>query len=242
MAVTKILSRTGNLKQLLEYIANEGKITKLPVREQTGYRKGVVPVESGEIRYISGHNCFASAEMAYEDMAGTKAAWGKEGGVSAYHLIQSFYPGETDPETAHKIAMKLAQDIFPDFEVLITTHLDKGHIHNHFAVNSVSFASGRKFSGKEGSLENYWTGIRRRSDELCREHRLSVIENPKYGEGRKYASYREKRMAGAPAGAPAIRFSLYEAYFRPSPYFGFSITDRRCSRQSSSERRRMPVQ
>jgi hypothetical protein len=211
MAVTKIFSRqTGSLWQLLDYISNDGKITRLPEREQTALRKKAS--EESEVKYISGQNCAPDPKLALDDMVNTKREWGKDSKVTAHHLIQSFKPGETDPETAHKIGLELAKEVFPDFEVLITTHLDKDHIHNHFAINSVSFIDGHKFTGTQGTPENYKTGIRPTSDDLCRKYGLSVIEHPKYDQNHSYAAHikrKEAKEGGVKRGTP-VSASLSE--------------------------------
>ncbi|MDR1891738.1 MAG: relaxase/mobilization nuclease domain-containing protein, partial [Oscillospiraceae bacterium] len=94
--------------------------------------------------------------------------------------------GEVTPDTAHEIGMKLAQEMWGErFEVIVATHLDKKYIHNHFVLNSVSFRDGYKYYS---NLENT-DRFRIKSDRLCREYRLSVIENPQRGRRPSYAVY-----------------------------------------------------
>jgi len=104
-----------------------------------------------EKRYVSGLNC--TPENARQNMTLTKKVWQKQGGNTAYHGYQAFRPGEVLPEAAHEIGVKLAQKLWGDrFEVIIATHLDKGHIHNHFVLNSVSFVDGLKYNDWVGSM------------------------------------------------------------------------------------------
>jgi hypothetical protein len=108
-------------------------------------------------------------------MIATKRQFGKDDGIIAYHGYQSFRPGEITPDTCHEIGVALARQMWGDrFQVLVTTHLDKGHLHNHFCLNSVSFVDGKKY--------NYSKAERRRmmelSDVLCKQYGLSVIEHP----------------------------------------------------------------
>ena len=114
--------------------------------------------------FVSGVNC--NSETAREEMIATKNAFGKNDGICGYHGIQSFKPGEVTPEIAHEIGVKLARQMWGDhFQVVVATHLDQNHIHNHFIVNSVAFTDGHRL-WKE---KNYWK-MRAQSDELCREY------------------------------------------------------------------------
>lgn len=94
-------------------------------------------------KLVSGVNCVA--DSVYQEFINTKLQYGKTYGRMFYHLFQSFHPDEQlTPETAHEIALKLAEE-FKDYEVLVATHTDKDHIHSHFVINSVSFENGKSF-------------------------------------------------------------------------------------------------
>lgn len=109
-------------------------------------------------------------------MFAVKNRFGKMGGNIAYHGYQSFKPGEITPEQAHQIGVELATRLWDDkFQVLVATHLDKEHIHNHLVLNSVSFKDGKKFNDNK----NAYFEMRRISDELCKDYGLSVIQSPK---------------------------------------------------------------
>ncbi|MCK9910644.1 relaxase/mobilization nuclease domain-containing protein, partial [Microbacteriaceae bacterium K1510] len=70
----------------------------------------------------------------------------------AFHAYQAFAPGEATPEMAHAIGMKLAQELWGErFEVIVSTHLDKQHLHNHFVLNSVSFLNGKRYYDNKAS-------------------------------------------------------------------------------------------
>ena len=117
-------------------------------------------------------------------------------GILAYHIIQSFSPGEASPEQVHQIGCEFARRFLADrFECTVSTHLDKGHLHNHIVTNSVSFIDGRMF---RNDFDTYYKGIRKISDELCRENRLSVIETD--GKGQGYADWLSGKI-----GKPTIR-------------------------------------
>ena len=80
-------------------------------------------------------------------MTAVKERFGKAGGNQAYHAYQSFKPGEVTPEQCHEIGVNLAKTLWGDrFQIIVTTHLDKSHLHNHLVINSVSFKDGKKFN------------------------------------------------------------------------------------------------
>lgn len=120
---------------------------------------------------FSGVEC--PKEYAKAQMRATRELWGKNDGVQAHHVIQSFKPGEVTPEQANEIGRELAKKMAAGFECAIYTHTDKEHIHNHIVINSVNFENGRKFHahGKK-ALDAF----REASDELCKELGLSIIE------------------------------------------------------------------
>ena len=140
-------------------------------------------------RFVSGVNCHpATARM---EMMAVKKRFGKEDGTVAYHGYQSFAPGEATPEIAHRIGVELAQRLWGDkYQVVVATHLDKeNHLHNHFVLNTVSFADGIKFHRTEKDYHE----MRSLSDELCREYGLSVIQNPQPGKSKQYGEWRAEQ-------------------------------------------------
>jgi hypothetical protein len=131
----------------------------------------VVKKEKTEEKLITGIGC--SSDNAYNAMLQTKLDYGKTDGRQYVHLIQSFLPGEVDPVQAHEIGLDLAKE-FKGFQVLVATHKDRKHIHNHLVVNTVSYVDGRKIHSTKEDLRK----LKERSNELCRERGLSTIEKP----------------------------------------------------------------
>ena len=180
MATTSIWDVSDNLKRVLDYISNPDK-TKTPNESDYHYNglKQAISYTTQDSKtekqlYVSGINC--SMATAFQDMMITKKAFQKTDGILAYHAYQSFVPGEVDAEVAHQIGIELAEAMWGErFEVLVSTHLDQEHYHNHFVINSVSFKDGLKYYDNK---ENY-KKLRKLSDDLCRKYHLSVIENPK---------------------------------------------------------------
>ena len=126
----------------------------------------------------------------------------------AYHGYQSFAPGEATPELAHEIGVKLATRLWGDrYQVIVATHLDKeNHLHNHFVVNTVSFADGIKYHRTRKDYHEMQTV----SDELCREYGLSVIEHPQQGRGKQYGEWRAEQEQ-RPTWRGLIRSDIDEA-------------------------------
>ncbi|HES8073966.1 MULTISPECIES: relaxase/mobilization nuclease domain-containing protein [Priestia] len=103
----------------------------------------------------------------------TREIWGKNGGIQAHHVIQSFKPDEVDPHQANEMGLKLAEKLAKGHEVAVYTHTDKDHIHNHIVINSVNYEDGRKFHAHGQEAIDH---VRKISDELCKEHGLSIVE------------------------------------------------------------------
>ena len=118
----------------------------------------------------SGQHC--TPRLAYQEFMATKAAFGKENG-DFHHYVQSFSPEEqVTPEEVNAIGRGFAARAFPEFEVLIATHIDRAHRHNHFSVNSVNPETGKKFHSGLDTLKRF----RAISDEICMMHGFSPYE------------------------------------------------------------------
>lgn len=211
MATTAIWKVKGSLGRVVDYAANPDKTTFSPedlqgLRDVMDYMTQDYKTE--EQRYVSGVNCVPA--IARDEMQMVKGQFGKEGGIVAFHGYQSFAPGEVTPEQAHAIGIELAKRLWGDrFQVVVATHLDKEHIHNHFVLNSVSFVDGKKFNDCKAT----YALMRRTSDELCREHGLSVIEHPEQGRTMSYDAW-EAEQKGKPTWYSQIRRDVDAAITR----------------------------
>lgn len=160
MAITKIHPIKSTLHLAIAYIVNGDK--------------------TDEQLLVSTHKCHEST--AHTQFLRTRNDAGTKGTVLARHLIQSFLPGETSPELAHQIGMELCKKILKDeYEFVLSTHVDKGHIHNHIIFNNVNMVTGRCYQSNKKSYHQ----IRYQSDKLCKENSLSVIDE-------FYESYKKK--------------------------------------------------
>ena len=164
MAVTKIKPVKSTLKKALDYIQNPDKT-------------------DGKM-LVSSFGC--SPETADIEFAFTIAQALDRGNNLAHHLIQSFEPGEVDYQKAHEIGKQLADAVTKgQYEYVLTTHIDKGHVHNHIIFCAVNFVDYHKYNSNKRS----YYGIRNMSDRLCRENGLSVVVPQKGGKGKSYAEY-----------------------------------------------------
>ena len=176
MATTSLWHIEGRLKDLIAYVENPEKTRAenpnlQPLWDVFSYVSRPEATEQGE--YVSAVNCLK--EIALQQMILTKRQYVKENGYIAWHGYQSFKPGEVTPEQAHQIGLQLAKEMWGDcFQIIVTTHLDKDHLHNHFCFNSVSFLDGKKYNYSKSEQRK----LREVSDRICKEHGLSVIGNP----------------------------------------------------------------
>ena len=177
MATTKIWAIKGNLRSLVDYVENPEKTmaaADADMKDLFNVLDYATNSDKTEQKlFVSGVNCLP--EIAIQQMVITKKKFGKTDKILAFHAYQSFKPGEVTPEQCHEIGIKLAEEMWGDrFQVVVATHLDKSHLHNHFALNSVSFRDGGKYNSCKAATQR----LRDMSDKLCREYGLSVIENP----------------------------------------------------------------
>ena len=178
MATTSIWKIDSRLDIVVDYVVNEKKTDKesyYNLHRVVEYAKASYKTE--QQLYVTALNC--SEDNVVEEMMETKKIFDKEDGILGYHAFQSFKEGEVTSDQAHKIGVQLAEELWGDrFQVVITTHLNTNHIHNHFVLNSVSFIDGKKFYNNR---ETYAL-MRQTSDNICRENRLSVIEEKPCGK------------------------------------------------------------
>ena len=132
--------------------------------------------------------------------------WHKEQGVQGFHLVQSFAASEVTPELAHQIGLEFADRLLHgNFQAVISTHLNTKCIHNHIVWNSVSVKDGKKY---RSNAKSYITEVRRISDALCAEHRLSIICTEKSEQVvRPYAQWLAEQN-GAPTWKTPIQQDL----------------------------------
>lgn len=190
MATTGFWPVKSRLKEVIDYADNPDKTTGRKYLDDdlaTALAYAENDSKTDQKIYVTGINCLTV--QAYEQMIATKQRYGKTGGNVAYHGFQSFRTGEVTPEEAHQIGIETAREMWgSEYEIVVTTHLNTENIHNHMVVNSVSFRTGRKF---ENHISDHHK-LREISDDICREHGKSVLENAKFYGGEKGAYWLHK--------------------------------------------------
>ena len=215
MAVTSLWRVRGYIGKVLLYAENPDKTTNpetIPSAPEAN-REALEDViayagreaATNQRQLATGVNC--TAGTARSEMIAVKKRFRKEDGTIAYHGYQSFREGEVTPEQAHRIGIRLAEELWGDrYQVLVATHVDKeSHIHSHFVINTVSFVDGRKFYR---SNEDY-AQMREVSDRLCREYGLSVVRRPE-GRRENYSAWSAEEN-GKPTNRSIIRADIDRA-------------------------------
>ena len=197
MATTKIWKVRKRLDHVINYATNEEKTKNIyskyemdefdSIRQVTTYATN--PDKTEEQFYTTGINC--EIEDVVKQMQFVKIFYGKENGILAFHAYQSFNEGEVTPEIAHEIGVKLANEMWGDrFQVVVSTHLNTKHLHNHFVINSVSFKDGKKYYS---NLSNTAL-LRKTSDEICEEYGLSILKEKTCKSGINFENFYKKSM------------------------------------------------
>lgn len=171
MAVTKIKAIRGTLSKAIAYILN--------------------PEKTDEKLLVSSYGC--ASETAAREFEWTRKIAEQKGmnpvRIIARHVIQSFEIGEVTPELAHEIGKQFADEILGGkYEYVLTTHIDKDHVHNHLIFNAVDFVDYHAYK----SYKRIYYDMREVSDRLCKENGLSVIP-PSQNKGMGYKEYTEAR-------------------------------------------------
>lgn len=184
MPIIKHIPIYADPKRLLSYVTNEKKT---------------------ESTLVTGLNCSTKASEVYDEMKFNFEIWAHERffkksiksetaktekqKIRLHHYIQSFKPGEVTPQEAHRIGVEWAEKAFgKDRMILCSTHIDRGHIHNHFAVCPYDM-DGKHWYANKTTLKE----CRRISDEIAKAHGLSIIEHPKYRPNQRYGEYKLRR-------------------------------------------------
>ena len=197
MATTKIWKVQKRLDHVINYATNEEKTKNIyskygmdefdSIRQVMTYATN--PDKTEKQFYTTGINC--KIEDAVKQMQFVKIFYGKENGILAFHAYQSFNEGEVTPEIAHEIGVKLANEMWGDrFQVVVSTHLNTQHLHNHFVINSVSFKDGKKYYS---NLTNTAL-LRKTSDEICEEYGLSILKEKTCKSGINFENFYKKSM------------------------------------------------
>ena len=196
MATTSLWKVESRIDHVVDYATDKDKTKNKyynqfnnfsSVRDLLSYATN--PDKTEKQFFTTGINC--KVEDAVKQMELVKTLYGKEDGILAFHGYQSFNKGEVTPEIAHEIGVRLAEEMWGDrFQVVVSTHLNTEHIHNHFVVNSVSFKDGLKYYS---NLANTAL-LRKTSDDLCDEYGLRVLEEKTCKSGINFENFYKKSI------------------------------------------------
>ena len=217
MAVTKIWPIRKSFAAPIDYVQNSEKTANPETgsaapemsEESKQALEDVIEYAASEDKtemkyFVSTLNC--NKRFARDEFQTVKKRFNKEGGIVAFHGYQSFAEGEVTPAQAHEIGMQLAKELWGEkFQVVIATHLNSHCVHNHFVLNSISFRDGKRYH----DCKDTYRLMRETSDRICREHGLSIVEQPKGRGVRQYLYNLEK--AGMPTRYNIARQAIDES-------------------------------
>lgn len=209
MAYTKIIPIRTRLDVCLNYVENPEKTDLQNALNYIGNTD-----KTGTLK--SAFHC--QVDTAFRDMQEIKRRWRKDSPkwIQGYHVIFSFKPGEVTPEKAHELGCELANRFLKgEYQSVVATHIDKEHLHCHIVFNSVNLITGKMF---RDDFANYFNGIRKTADEICRENGLSTIK-PK-GKSRSRSEY-EAGQRGEPTLRSLIRKDVDETIDRARDWNDF---------------------
>lgn len=177
---------------------SDGKSIRQYLADRIDYGKNPDKTDGG--RLVSTYQC--SPETAAEEFAISKRLYAnltgrsqpKERDVLSYFLLQSFRPGEITPEQAHQMGYQLALEFTGgNHAFVVSTHIDREHIHTHIEFNSTNL----ECTGKFRNVKNSYLLLQKISDRLCQEHGLSVISSCPKGKGEHYAQWKEEKKGSS---------------------------------------------
>lgn len=203
MATTKLWKVENRLDNVVNYASDKSKTENKnynnkninSIFELLDYTTN--PDKTEKQFFITGINC--ELDTAVKQMTQTKKKfkkdkYSKNNKIVAFHGYQSFAEGEVTPETAHEIGVKLAEEMWGDrFEVVVSTHLNTNHIHNHFVLNSVSFKDGKKYYSNFGNTAL----LRKTSDDICDEYGLKVLDEKTCKSGINFENFYKNSLSNS---------------------------------------------
>lgn len=178
---------SAHMGNAIKYIERDGKALPLNEfkRELLNSLEHLQNIQLTSGERVTCINC--SSQNTYKEFENLRRAYKQDKGVIAHHYYQSFQKDDNvSPELAHQIGVELATKMFPDYQVVVSTHIDKEHIHNHIIVNSCNMSTGQKWHSNKKSLAE----IRNESDRLCMQNGLGIINYNSEYSGIDRGTYR----------------------------------------------------
>ena len=208
MAVTSIWPIKGKVENVIQYAANPEKTTEEAAQAVSSLHAvddvieyAADQLKTEKLMYVSGIHC--TLQNAVKKFNGDLNRFERRSDRVCYHAYQSFAENEVDAKTANDIGIELAKRLWGDkFRVIVATHCNTGHYHNHFVICASSFVDGSRFDNNRKDYNR----MREESDRLCKEYGLSVIEKPK-DKGMNYGEWLAEQE-GKPTLRSVIRAAI----------------------------------
>ena len=208
MAVTSIWPIKGKVENVIQYAANPEKTTEETAQSVSSLHAvddvieyAADQLKTEKLMYVSGINC--TLQNAVKKFNGDLSRFERRSDRVCYHAYQSFAENEVDAKTANDIGIELAKRLWGDkFRVIVATHCNTGHYHNHFVICASSFVDGSRFDNNRTDYNR----MREESDRLCKEYGLSVITHPK-DKGMNYGEWLAEQE-GKPTLRSVIRAAI----------------------------------
>ncbi len=174
MPYTKRMAHYGSPKDLIEYILDEKN-------------------DGEKVEVASSINC--NVETAYSEFIRTQKRFDMQGNRVAYHVIQSFSPDDDiTPEQANEIGKRLCEELYSNYQCVISTHTDRGHLHNHISINAINL-NGTKLEDRLGNEKEGLYGLSNTSDKIASEYGCFIMPKRKFSKIKNkdyYYQYKEQ--------------------------------------------------
>lgn len=181
MATSRIWPVRARIDQMVDYVSDENKT--IATQEVYDYVSDSMKTE--EQKYVSYINC--SFDSPHVSMQNTRKQFNDKSNIEVYHAIQSFNEGEVTAQQCHDIGVELANKLWGDrYEVVVATHLNTDHYHNHFIINATSFVDGKRYCNLDKDIKN----LRKTNDEICKSHGLKVLNQ----SNRRTYSFKNRQL------------------------------------------------
>lgn len=178
------------------------------------------PTKTEKGLYVDSYMCSKNADKSAEDFKAIRDNGTGRSKILAQHIYQSFKPGEVTPEQAIIFGKQLADRFLKDeYQYVVSTHVDKAHIHNHIIFNNTNINSGKSWETLENRKGKAWEKLRLISDEICKENGLSIVENPQHGMGNSWYEWSQNNKGLS--WKSKLKFSIDDAIMHSENFDDF---------------------
>lgn len=200
MAISKLSPIKSTLALAIDYILN--------------------PEKTDNGKYTFAYGCSLDSRDAAKEFLNIRDLGTGKGNVLAQHIKLSFKGNEVTPEEAIQIGVELADKLLKGkYQYVLAAHTNTENIHIHLIFNNVDFENYRTFEYQENRGKVSWENLRKINDELCKEHNLSVIENPQTGKGKCYYEWQQDTLGKS--WKSKLRYAIDETIMQSATFEDF---------------------